>query len=117
MITHVVLLRPKADLPAERRQELIDSLRTALQAIPAIASARVGRRVLVGRAYEQLMTTDYEYVAMLDFENLDGLRQYLDHPAHASLAAAFFATVQDALMYDFDLAEGVSELERLSTER
>ncbi len=116
MITHVVLFRPKADLAAQQRKELIDSLRTALQTIPAIAGARFGRRILLGRAYEQLMTTDYEYAAMLDFENPDGLRQYLDHPAHASLAAAFFVTVQDAMMYDFDLGEGLGALERLSTD-
>ncbi len=94
----------------------MNALRTALQAIPAIKASRFGKRILVGRSYEQSMTTDYEYAALLDFENLDGLREYLDHPAHASLATAFFMTVEGALMYDFDLGEGVEGLERLSAD-
>lgn len=116
MITHVVLFRPKADLPPAQREELLNSLRTALQAIPSISSARFGRRVLVDRAYEQLMTTHYEYAAMLDFESQTGLRDYLDHPAHEALAAAFFVSVQESLIYDFEVGEGTDGLERLSAD-
>ncbi len=115
MITHLVLFRPKASVEPAHRRDLVEGLRTALQTIPSIQRVRFGQRVLLGRPYEQLMTTDYEYAALLDFESQEGLRAYLDHPAHASLATAFFTTVQDALMYDFDLREGLEGLERLAT--
>ena len=73
MITHVVLFRPRADLSTEQRAGLADAMRTAIGSIPSIRRARIGRRVTVGRPYEQLMRVDYEYAAILEFEDLAGL--------------------------------------------
>jgi hypothetical protein len=114
VITHLVVFRPKDSVGPAQRNLLVETLRTALQTIPSIRRVQFGQRVLVNRPYEQLMTTNYEFAALLAFDDLDGLRAYLDHPAHASLAAAFFTTVQDALMYDFDLRDGVEGLERVA---
>lgn len=113
MITHVVLLRPRADLSAEERAELVDALRAAIATIPSIRRARLGRRVTFGRGYEQLMRTGYEFVALLDFDDLAGLKTYLDHPAHEALATSFFQVLDEALMYDFETDDGVQGLERL----
>lgn len=106
MITHLVLFRPRADLSASQRRELADALSTAIRDIPSVRRARVGRRVTHGRAYEQLMRVNYEYAAVLEFDNLDGLKAYLAHPAHEALAARFFEAFEEALMYDYDLNEG-----------
>ncbi len=113
MITHVVLLRPRAGLSAGERSGLADALRTAIETIPSIRRARVGRRVTFGRGYEPLMRTDYEFLALLDFDDLAGLTAYLDHPAHESLATRFFQVFEEALMYDFEVEEGATGLERL----
>jgi hypothetical protein len=113
VITHVVLLRPRADLSAGERAALADALRAAIEAIPSIRRARVGRRVTFGRGYEQLMKTDYEFVALLEFDDLAGLRSYLDHPAHEALATRFFQALEDALMYDFEIDEGLKGLAKL----
>ena len=113
MITHVVLLRPRVDVTAGEREGLADAFRSAIETIPSIRRARVGRRVTFGRGYEQTMHTNFEFVALLDFDDLDGLKAYLDHPAHEALAARFFEVLDDALMYDYDVEEGVKGLERL----
>lgn len=113
MITHVVLLRPRAGLSAGERAGLTDALRAAIETIPSIRRARVGRRVTFGRGYEQLMRTDYEFVALFDFDDLAGLTSYLDHPAHEALVTRFFQVLDEALMYDFEVEEGVTRLERL----
>jgi hypothetical protein len=106
VIAHLVLFRPRPDLSVDDRRALADSLATALRQIPSIRSARIGRRVTHGRAYEALMHVNYEYAAALEFEDLAGLKLYLAHPAHEGLAARFFESVADALMYDFDLKDG-----------
>lgn len=106
MITHVVLFRPRPDLSAADRRALADTLTAALQTIPSIRVARIGRRVTHGRGYERLMRVDYPYAAFLDFDDLAGLKAYLEHPAHEALAARFFAAFEEALMYDFELQEG-----------
>ena len=113
MITHVVLLRPRAGLSAGERAGLADALRAAIETIPTIRRARVGRRGMFGRGYERSMRTDYEFLALLDFDDLAGLTAYLDHPAHEALATRFFQVLDEALMYDFEVEDGVAGLERL----
>ena len=105
MIAHVVLFRPRRDLQEEARQALVAAFEAALAGIPSIRRARVGRRLILGRAYEALMRADYPYVAILEFADRAALVAYLEHPAHAQLAARFFSTFDEALMYDFELAE------------
>lgn len=59
------------------------------------------------------MHVDYGYVALLEFDDLDGLKTYLEHSAHEALAGRFFATFEEALMYDFELKDGVEGVEEL----
>lgn len=113
MITHLVLFRPRPGLSAADRRSLVDAFVRALREIPSIRRARVGRRVTHGRGYEALMRSDYPYVAILEFDDEAGLKAYLDHPAHDALGDRFFATFEEALMYDFDLGEGPEAVERL----
>ncbi len=110
MIAHVVLFKPRSDLPAEERDALIGSFERALREIPFITRARVGARVTHGRPYEALMRVDYQYAAVLEFDGLPSLKAYLEHPAHAELAARFFTAFEQALMYDFELTEHPSAL-------
>ncbi len=67
-----------------------------------------------GRPYEQAMRVNYEFAALLEFDDVAGLKAYLEHPAHAALATRFFSVVDEALMYDFDLEEGERGLANLA---
>ena len=106
MIAHLVIFRPRADLTDGDRRNLADALSRALREIPSIRRARIGRRVVHGRPYEALMRVDYQYVALLEFDDVAGLQSYLQHPAHEALGARFFASFEEALMYDFELKDG-----------
>jgi hypothetical protein len=114
VITHVVLLRPRAGLSADERTGIVDAFRTAVRTIPSIRRVRLGKRVKHGRQYEQSMRVDYEYAALLDFDDVGGLRAYLEHPAHEALATHVFQALDEALIYDFELDEGESGLEKLA---
>jgi hypothetical protein len=107
MVAHVVLFRPKPGLDADSRQRLAAAFERALREIPSIRRAHVGRRILHGRPYEQLMTVDYEYGAILEFDTAADLTAYLTHSAHDALGAMFFEVFDVALMYDFEMQEGV----------
>jgi hypothetical protein len=100
-------------LPAGEQTALVDVLRDAIRSIPSIRSARVGRRVKHGRPYEQAMRVDYEYAALLEFDDLAGLKTYLEHPAHQALATRFFSAVDESLVYDYELAGVEAGLEGL----
>jgi hypothetical protein len=110
VIAHVVLFRPRADLAPEARRGLASAFKAALTGIPSIRRARVGRRVLTGRPYESLMRTDYTHAAIIEFDDRAGLIAYLNHPDHEQLGNRFFSAFEEALMYDFELREGASEL-------
>jgi len=112
MLVHVVLFRPRPDLTAEDRTALVKAFSRALREIPSIRRGRVGRRVTLGRPYEQLMRDNYEYAAVLEFDDLAGLKAYLDHPAHTALAERFFDAFAAALMYDFELTDGIDALDQ-----
>jgi hypothetical protein len=113
MIIHVVLFRLKPNLTDDERDALAAALSRATREIPSIRRARVGSRVTMGRPYEQLMTTDYSFAAMLEFDDRDGLRAYLDHSAHEQLAHRFYASVEQALTYDFEMWESDEGIERM----
>lgn len=106
MIAHVILFRPRPDLSADEREDLWRSLRDALTHIPSIRGFRIGRRVRHGLpGYEQLMHEDFEYAAMLEFDDIEGLKAYLRHPAHVSLGLHFAGSSAAALAYDYELVD------------
>jgi len=105
MISHIVLLKPKASLSSAERDALLEAMRTAFDSISEIQRVRIGKRKLIGRGYESQMTTDYEFVCVIEFGDEPALRRYLDHPAHAELGRLFFVTAESALVYDFEMVE------------
>jgi Stress responsive A/B Barrel Domain len=88
MISHVVLLRLEPDLPAADRRALADAFARAVREIPTVRAVRIGRRVTHGAGYEG-GALPFEYLAIVDFEDLAGLQTYLRHPAHAALGDQF----------------------------
>jgi hypothetical protein len=109
MIVHVVLFSPRPDLSAADRAALLGALELASKHIPSIKRLRVGKRVkhsLPG--YEQMMRDDYEYAVMIEFDDVEGLKAYLQHPAHAAAGHHFTASASKALAYDYEVAESNS---------
>jgi Stress responsive A/B Barrel Domain len=103
LIAHVVLFRLRPEVSLEERQALIDAWAAALKDIAVIRRAGVGERVRIGRSYESLTRLDFPYAAVLEFDDVDALRAYLDHPAHEAMATRLFAAIADTLIYDFEI--------------
>jgi len=116
MILHVVLFRPRPDLTKEARTALAQSFANAMDQIGSIKRTRIGRRRTHGREYEHLMKVDYTHAAILEFDDLSGLKTYLEHPVHAQLGARFFECFEQALMYDFEMRDGHDGLNALIEE-
>jgi hypothetical protein len=110
MVAHVVLFKVRPTVDADTRQRLVSAFEHALHEIPSIRRAHIGRRITHGRPYEQLMTVDYEYAAILEFDDIAGLKAYLADPAHEALGTRFFESFEVALMYDYDMTEDVAAL-------
>jgi hypothetical protein len=117
VIAHVVLFKTRADLADADREAFVASFLTALAAIPVIRSARVGRRVRLGRYYDDHNAIDFSFIAVLEFEDEEGLRAYLDHPAHEDLGTRFYMTSEAALAFDFEMLPGADIRNALATRR
>ena len=102
MMSHVVLMKPRADLSDADRTAFLDAFDRATREIPTVRAVRVGRRVRVGAGYEQT-SPDIDYVAMIDFDDLDGLQTYLRHPAHQELGKRFGEVMSLAMVYDCEI--------------
>ena len=116
MILHVVLFKPKPHLDMNARRGLAQAFADAIDRIGAIKKARIGRRRTHGRPYEELMLVDYTHAAILEFDDVDGLKAYLEHPVHTELGSRFFECFEQALMYDYEVREGHAGLEALIEE-
>ena len=107
MIAHVVLFRPRPDLGADDTRALIDAFARAVSLIPSVRSTRVGRRLRLGVTYEALPQPDLPYIAIVEFDDVAGLRSYLEHPAHAEIGRRFWEASAEQQVYDFELENGL----------
>jgi hypothetical protein len=103
MVLHVVLFRPKSGISEPDRAEMFAALNTAASEIPSVRRFRVGARVTHGAAYEKAMPQDFPFAAIIEFDDLAGLQEYLSHPSHARLAGLFYSLQEAALAYDYDV--------------
>ena len=104
MIVHVILYKPRTDVPNAARQQILEGLATAANAIPSVRRLRVGKRVKHGRpGYEQAMHVDFEYAVIVEFDGVDGLTAYLSHPVHEAIGSHFTASASDSLAYDYEV--------------
>lgn len=104
MLGHLVLFELKPELAAASRERFHDTLQAALDAIPSVRGVRLGRQVHLGAGYEPTSSEGYTYFALLEFDDADGLRAYLEHPLHAELGALFWQCSARTLVSDFELA-------------
>jgi hypothetical protein len=102
MIVHVILFAPRPDLNSAQRLKVFDAFRSAALSAPTVRGVRTGRRVRHGLpGYELAMREDFEYLAILEFDDLEGLVAYLKHPAHGAAGQHFTASAEAALAYDY----------------
>ena len=102
MISHVVLMKPRPDLSEVDRRRFAASFERAVRDISSVRNVRVGQRILHGAGYEDGNSFSAEYLALIDFDDLDGLRAYLQHPAHAELGARFATSLAGAMVLDYE---------------
>jgi hypothetical protein len=101
VITHIVLFRPNDGLADADRDALLAAITRARREIPSIRRFSVGRRTRYGHHYEQLMTEDYPWAAIVEFDTAAALAAYLEHPAHAELGRLLWEVSAAVLVYDY----------------
>ena len=106
MIAHVILFQPRADLTESDRQQIFEAFTAAASASSAVRNVRIGRRVRHGLpGYEAAMRQDFEYLAILEFDTVEALKSYLEHPVHAEAGRHFSESSAASLAYDYQMLD------------
>lgn len=109
VIAHVVLLQPKPELTETQRAEAVDTIRRSAAGLPDVRRFRLGRRVRHGLpGYEQLMPQDFEFALLIEVDDLEALKRYLQAPAHVALGHLFYTATAAALAYDYEIEADLS---------
>jgi len=82
---------------------MFEALESAARGIATVRRFHVGPRVTHGAAYEPLMTQDFPFAALVEFDDLAGLQSYLGHPQHERLGRLFYELQDGALAYDYEV--------------
>lgn len=109
MIVHVVLFRPRADVTDAEREGLLDSMRVAAREVPSLRAFRIGAHLDPAPTYVLGGFPSFPWIALLEFDDAEGLQAYLTHPLHRDLGARFNATAEAALIYDYEITEVMKE--------
>jgi hypothetical protein len=112
MFAHIVLLTPRRDLPEEDRRAFVAAFEKAMRSIPSVRGVRMGERVRLGTGYEASAPIAPAYLALIEFDDVDGIREYLAHPAHDALSFHFHHSLSLAAAFDFEIG-GLDVLEKI----
>lgn len=105
MIAHLVLYELRPDLADADRTRFLEALEHAIENIPTVRGVRFGRRHLIGAGYEAIATPAFSFFALFEFENIAGLKAYLDHPAHVALGQLFWSCCLRTLVFDYEIGD------------
>jgi len=106
VITHIVMLQPRAELSDADRRAALEALAHAAGNVPDIRRFRIGRRVKHGLpGYEQTMVQEFEFALIIELDDVDALKRYLRAPAHGALGHLFATATSAALAYDFEMVD------------
>ena len=94
MVAHVVLLKPKEDVKEQDLLEALDNIKLLQHHIPGILNVRTGINLSQRNA-------GYSHGFIIDFEDLESLKNYDPHPAHLIVSTKLVHLCQHII--DFDL--------------
>ena len=103
MTIHIVLYQPKSSLCDADVLAFRSVLEQASREIETIRQVRIGKTVDLGIGYEDRSSGQkFDYVAIFEFESTDGLRAYMAHPAHMTLAEQFWKHCERTMILDVE---------------
>jgi hypothetical protein len=106
VIQHIVLFTPKAALSGDERLAFATSTLATLRRSDTICRFTVGRRIEVDAGYDRSPgDKSYDYAAVLEFNDRNGLIQYLNSPDHAELGRLFWLACESTVVVEVEVAD------------
>ena len=96
MVTHVVLIQPKAETSKEQIETVLKQTQALKDIIPGIQDVHGGENL-------SQHTQGYQYGMVMYFESMQHLKDYLPHPAHLVVAKEIMKLCDN--LVEFNLAQ------------
>jgi hypothetical protein len=110
MIVHLVLFNPKPEASPESLRSFARTIHESCRRIPSIERVRIGRKTTFDAGYARSFGDQtYRYVAILEFGDEDGLKQYLTHPLHAELGRMFWENCESTVVVEARAMDGTAD--------
>jgi Stress responsive A/B Barrel Domain len=97
MVTHVVLLQPKAEVTEDEITSTLDHVQALQQAIPGIVIVQVGKNMSNNNQ-------GYTYGFVMRFVDAEHLKAYAPHPAHQRVSEELQRISQKIIDFDIEQA-------------
>ena len=95
MVDHLVFFEVRAEASPEEVEDLVSSIRALRDEVSSTVDLSVGED-FSGRS------GGYTHALFVRFENVDGLREYMKHPAHLAVVEKLEATTTGRIVADYE---------------
>lgn len=96
MVDHLVFFAIRDEASQEEVEDLLSSIRALRDEIPSTVDLSVGED-FTGRS------GGYTHGIFVRFENRDGLREYMEHPAHLAVVEKLGVTTTGRIVVDYEV--------------
>jgi len=96
MVDHLVFFAIRDEASQEEVEDLLSSIRALREEVPSTVDLSVGED-FTGRS------GGYTHGIFVRFEDRDGLREYMEHPAHLAVVEKLGVTTTGRIVVDYEV--------------
>jgi len=109
VISHIVLFNAKPNLSRADVQVFAQQLRATMVAAASVRRATVGRRIPISSDDRRdFGDATYEFAAIVEFDDKNGLTEYLKHPMHQDLGRLFWLHCASTVVLEVEAVDAKS---------
>ena len=112
MLAHIVLFEPKPGISEGQKRLFAQLFQDLSRAVSSVRRANVGRSIDLNTGYaREFGEKTYRYAAVVEFDDSEGLVEYLTHPIHQKLGKMFWDICDRTTIIETKMADAkVSEI-------
>ncbi|XP_039847750.1 stress-response A/B barrel domain-containing protein HS1-like [Panicum virgatum] len=96
VVKHILLVRFKEEVTPERLDQLIRGYAALVDAVPSMKAFHWGTDVSIENMHQ-----GFTHVFESTFESAEGVKEYIEHPAHVEFANVFLPLLEKVVIIDY----------------
>ncbi|KAJ4973643.1 hypothetical protein NE237_006817 [Protea cynaroides] len=96
VVKHVLLVKFKDDVPPEKIDEVIEAFANLVNLIEPLKNFQWGTNVSI-----ENLNQGYTHLFECTFESVQGVAEYIPHPAHVEFSNLFVPVIDKFVVFDY----------------